>query len=72
MKTTNYPMPCDHCDKNNHRLCNYRDCAPWKIRYLYRQKQINAYAKKVLPDYDERQRKWREEYGRIKTSGTSV
>ena len=72
MKLPEYPMPCDKCEKNSHQRCNYRTCDKWLTRYFYRQKQINAYAKKVLPDYDERQRKWREEYGGIKTSGTSV
>lgn len=27
------------------------NCQPWKTRYLYRQKQVNAYAKKVMPEY---------------------
>ena len=47
----NYPSPCEKCDKT------YRcqGCDDWKIRYLYRQKQINAYAEnrrkpKPIPD----------------------
>lgn len=48
----NYPSPCKKCKKKS---CNYRTCQPWLTRYRYRQKQINAYAKKVLPDYYERQ-----------------
>ena len=39
----NYPSPCEKCDKT------YRcqGCDNWKIRYLYRQKQINAYAARL-------------------------
>lgn len=48
----NYPSPCKKCKKKS---CNYTTCQPWLTRYRYRQKQINAYAKKVLPDYYERQ-----------------
>lgn len=36
-----YPSPCDSCPKTSCR----QGCSRWKIRYLYRQKQINAYAK---------------------------
>ncbi len=53
MKIPDYPMPCDKCEKNTHERCNYRTCSPWLTRYFYRQKQINAYAKKVLPQYYE-------------------
>jgi hypothetical protein len=28
-------------------MCAGKDCEAWKIRYLYRQKQINEYAKKL-------------------------
>lgn len=56
----NYPNPCAYC---RNKSCNYRTCQPWLARYRYRQKQINAFAKKVLPDYEERQRKWRAENG---------
>lgn len=38
---SNYPSPCDTCDKTR---CA-KDCIPWRTRYLYRQKQINAYAR---------------------------
>ena len=38
----NYPSPCDSCENP----CN-SGCADWRIRYLYRQKQINAYARKL-------------------------
>lgn len=43
-----YPSPCDSCTRK-HCL---KDCTDWKIRYLYRQKQINAYAKRngIMPD----------------------
>ena len=47
----NYPDPCKGCTK---KTCNYYICQPWLARYRYRQKQINGYAKKVLPDYEER------------------
>lgn len=52
----NYPNPCDKCERSEN-CTRYKDCQPWKARYLYRQKQINAYAKKHLPDYEERKRK---------------
>ncbi len=49
----NYPDPCKNCGRNKN--CNgYKTCQPWRTRYFYRQKQINGYAKKVLPDYEER------------------
>ena len=62
-KFNRYPSPCEKCalDENG---CNYKKCNAWVTRYLYRQKQINAYAKRVLPDYYERQHKWRAEYGK--------
>lgn len=44
----NYPSPCDTCTQPK---CKGVKCEPWRIRYMYRQKQINAYAKKVLPAY---------------------
>ena len=46
-----YPSPCDNCPKDGTKRCDFRKCAPWEIRYRYRQKQINAYARKVLPAY---------------------
>ena len=45
-----YPSPCDKC-KHNDGCRNYMTCQRWLTRYRYRQKQINAYAKKVLPAY---------------------
>lgn len=56
-----YPNPCDNCEQSED-CRQYRRCQKWRTRYLYKQKQINGYAKKVLPDYEERQRKWRAEY----------
>lgn len=48
----NYPDPCLTCKYDNGGSCNrYNKCHKWLIRYMYRQKQINAYAKKVLPAY---------------------
>ena len=45
-----YPSPCETCKHDND--CNrWYKCERWKTRYLYRQEQINAYAKKVLPAY---------------------
>lgn len=46
-----YPSPCDKCPKDGTGRCNYQRCQPWLTRYRYRQKQINAYAEKVLPAY---------------------
>lgn len=40
----NYPSPCLRCTKEH---CREKNCEAWKIRYLYRQKQINAFAKKL-------------------------
>ena len=53
-KKESYPSPCDNCPHNETGCRRYRNCEKWKTRYLYRQKQINAYAKKVLPGYYER------------------
>lgn len=39
-----YPSPCETCTLTE---CKGVKCDPWRIRYLYRQKQINAYAKKI-------------------------
>lgn len=38
-----YPSPCEKCKR---KMCSGKTCEDWKIRYLYRQKQINAFAKK--------------------------
>ena len=46
----NYPSPCDECKEKDY-CKRYRKCQRWLTRYRYRQKQINAYAKKVLPAY---------------------
>ena len=50
--------PCETCTrvKNPESCCN-RNCAAWKKWYLDNQKQINGYAKKHLPDYEERKKK---------------
>lgn len=37
----NYPSPCEKCDKGY----GCAGCKDWEIRYRYRQKQINAYAR---------------------------
>lgn len=43
-----YPSPCDKCDKKIKDSCDkFRRCEPWLTRYRYRQKQINAYARKL-------------------------
>ena len=59
----NYPSPCIGCKREND-CHHYQKCQKWRTRYLYRQKQINAYAKKVLPGYYERQRNRRAEDGK--------
>jgi hypothetical protein len=46
-----YPSPCDNCPHDGKNSCKYKHCQPWLTRYRYKQKQINAYAKKVLPAY---------------------
>ena len=46
-----YPSPCDKCPKDGTKGCMDKRCVPWQIRYRYKQKQINAYAEKVLPAY---------------------
>lgn len=46
----NYPSPCESCPRNNTRQCSGKDCQPWLIRYRYRQKKINAYARKLAGD----------------------
>lgn len=40
---SHYPDPCETCPREQ---CVAGGCLAWKIRYLYRQKQINAWAKK--------------------------
>ena len=40
----NYPSPCLKCYKKGNCPSG---CIDWKIRYLYRQKAINLYAKKI-------------------------
>ena len=39
-----YPSPCERCDRDEYGC---HGCDKWRIRYLYRQKQINAYARKI-------------------------
>ena len=47
-----YPSPCLKCEHDNNGTCDrYKSCEKWLTRYRYRQKQINAYAKKILPAY---------------------
>ena len=46
-----YPSPCEKCPKDGTKECLREKCEPWVVRYKYRQKQINAYAEKVLPAY---------------------
>ena len=43
MPKNTYPSPCDTCNDS----CRGCGCLKWRIRYLYRQKQINAYAEKI-------------------------
>lgn len=51
----NYPNPCDKCSDVS--CCQFAyGCREWQIRYRYRQKQINAYAKKILSDVDIREK----------------
>lgn len=38
-----YPSPCDSCP----RCFATNGCDAWRIRYRYRQRQINAYARKI-------------------------
>lgn len=40
----NYPSPCDKCGQDQYTCTG---CNAWRTRYLYRQKQINAYARKI-------------------------
>lgn len=42
----NYPSPCLNCEKT---VCAEKRCPEWLVRYLYRQKQINAYSKYGRP-----------------------
>ncbi len=47
MRMNSYPSPCDSCPHDGRKSCKGTRCEPWRIRYLYRQKQINAYARKI-------------------------
>lgn len=49
-KNREYPSPCDTCEKADNCKITY-GCVDWQIRYRYRQKQINAYAKKKKQEY---------------------
>ena len=54
----NYPDPCLTCEHNNCGSCSrYIKCQKWLTRYRYRQRQINAFAKRVLPAYYAQQEK---------------
>ncbi len=56
-KQTIGKKPCDTCTRVKDPLnCSNRRCADWKKWYLARQKLINGYAKKHLPDYAERKK----------------
>ena len=49
--------PCKTCTKvKDPYSCGNRNCPDWKKWYFARQKQINRYAKKHLPDYEERKK----------------
>ena len=41
---TDYPHPCDTCEEAA-TCVRGNGCDKWRIRYLYRQKQINAHAR---------------------------
>ena len=51
--------PCENCSMET-RSCNYLGCVKWKKWFLQRWERINAYAKKHLPAYEERQKKGNE------------
>lgn len=50
----NYPNPCDTCKK----CTNSGGCVPWKMRYRYRQKQINAFGKGLYQKKESTQKVW--------------
>lgn len=53
-----YPNPCDAC-----AVCtNTIGCEAWRIRFRYRQKQINAYARKIAPPKQENRQVFRYEH----------
>lgn len=43
-----YPSPCESCTRKTCGNTGGIGCPAWRKRYLYRQKQINAYARKAL------------------------
>lgn len=43
----NYPDPCIACKRVGQK-CTYQKCTAWKTRYIYRQKQINAFARRPV------------------------
>ena len=44
-----YPSPCVGCEHNINDSCKkYMHCDRWLTRYRYRQRQINAVARKLL------------------------
>lgn len=49
--------PCRTCTRvKDPYNCGNRNCADWKQWYLARQRLINGYAKKNLPDYEQRKK----------------
>lgn len=45
MRMDKYPSPCEKCEKNSTKCIG---CDAWRIRYRYRQKQINAMARRLV------------------------
>lgn len=39
-----YPSPCEKCNRDEYGCAG---CEAWRTQYLRRQKQINAYARKI-------------------------
>ena len=52
---SNYPSPCDGCTVTS---CPGTKCGRWKIRYLFRQKQINAKGKSLVGAVREKANAW--------------
>lgn len=51
----NYPSPCDSCTT---AVCPDKRCERWRIRYLWRQKRINAKAKQLVGSVRVKQNAW--------------
>ena len=49
MSMAAYPSPCDTCEKADSCALGY-GCEDWRIRYMYRQKQINIYARNLYSE----------------------